>query len=249
MGGTARGLPCTREGSHLLHDLREFRAELVEGPLLLEVLAALAPIVRAAVVLLTPFPAVVVGPQSPRRRHAPRGPPPRDAQCPRARRSGHRLPPSLPPRPPPQRTHPHAAHADGALRTARSLSLSLRAQIRSAQSDPEIFFAAFPTLQSPSSKFRHHPPQKQNQIWRSSQKRSSLRLTSEHRDRGGESRRGVDDRCWVPCRRRCPAVAMRGPKCPLPPHVRPLVEQELDLRQQQLVRYLRGGGHPQPCRP
>jgi len=122
VGGTARGLPCTREGSHLLHDLREFRAELVEGPLLLEVLAALAPIVRAAVVLLTPFPAVVVGPQSPRRRHAPRGPPPRDAQCPRARRSGHRLPPSLPPRPPPQRTHPHAAHADGALRTARSLS-------------------------------------------------------------------------------------------------------------------------------
>ena len=158
VGGTARGLPCTREGSHLLHDLREFRAELVEGPLLLEVLAALAPIVRAAVVLLTPFPAVVVGPQSPRRRHAPRGPPPRDAQCPRARRSGHRLPPSLPPRPPPKRTHPHAAHADGALRTARSLSLSLRAQIRSAQSDPEIFFAAFPTLQSPSSKFRHHPP-------------------------------------------------------------------------------------------
>ena len=78
VGGTARGLPCTREGSHLLHDLREFRAELVEGPLLLEVLAALAPIVRAAVVLLTPFPAVVVGPQSPRRRHAPRGPPPRD---------------------------------------------------------------------------------------------------------------------------------------------------------------------------
>lgn len=143
VGGTARGLPCTREGSHLLHDLREFRAELVEGPLLLEVLAALAPIVRAAVVLLTPFPAVVVGPQSPRRRHAPRGPPPRDAQCPRARRSGHRLPPSLPPRPPPQRTHPHAAHADGALRTARSLSLSLSSRPDPPNPTPRYFSLRF----------------------------------------------------------------------------------------------------------
>ena len=155
VGGTARGLPCTREGSHLLHDLREFRAELVEGPLLLEVLAALAPIVRAAVVLLTPFPAVVVGPQSPRR-HAPRGPLPRDAQCPRARRSGHRFPTSLPPRPPPQRTDLHAGHAYGCLRTARSLarSLSLRAQIRPIRLHRYFFGSGANPIQKSHRKFR-----------------------------------------------------------------------------------------------
>ena len=133
---------------------------------------------------------------------------------------------------------------------ALALSLSLRAQIRPIR--PRDIFRCVSYSPISLLEISTSSSHKQNQIWRSSQKRSSLRLTSEHRDRGGESRRGVDDRCRAPCRRRqgrCPAVAMRGPKCPLPPHVRPLVEQELDLRQQQLVRYLRGGGHPQPCRP